>query len=82
MKRHIGSKVAFKRCLRRFPSSSKKTPPCTNKGLLMKILYEKNVFDKEILQASRNVKPPIAKATHKALTILILYQSKGFHLCM
>ena len=48
----------------------------------MKILYEKNVFDKEILQASRNVKPPIAKAKHKALNILILYQSKGFHLCM
>ena len=48
----------------------------------MKILYEKNVFDKEILQASRNVKPPIAKATHKTLNILILYQSKGFHLFM
>ena len=31
----------------------------------MKISYEKNVSDKEILQASRNVKPPIAKATHK-----------------
>ena len=44
----------------------------------MKILNEKNVFDKEILQASRNVKPPIAKATRKALNILISYQSKGF----
>ena len=39
---------------------SQETPLCANKGLLMKILYEKNVFDKEILQASRNVKPPIA----------------------
>ena len=42
----------------------------------MKILYEKNVFDKEILQASRNVKPPIAKATHKALNILIFVSIK------
>ena len=62
MKHHIRSKVAFKRCLGRFPSSSqmiqclhKETPPT-----LMKIEKEENVFDKEILLASRNVKPSIA----------------------
>ena len=67
MKHHIRSKVAFKRCLRRFPSSfqiiqclSKETPPCANKGSLMEMLQEKNVFDKEILPALRNVKPSIA----------------------
>ena len=67
MKRHTRSKVAFKRCLRRFPYGSqiirclsKETPPCANKGLLMKISNEKNVFDKEILLVSRNVKPSIA----------------------
>ena len=67
MKHHIWYKVAFKRCLRRFPSSSQKiqciskeTPPCANKGSLMKMLQEKSVFDKEILPALRNVKPSIA----------------------
>ena len=64
---NIRSKVAFKRCLRRFPSSSqiiqclsKETPPGVNERSLMKMLQEKNVFNKEILPASRNVKPSIA----------------------
>ena len=43
MKNLIRSKVAFKLCLRRFPLSSqiiqcvsKETPPCADKGSLMK----------------------------------------------
>ena len=62
MKHHIRSKVAFKRRLGRFPSSSQMIQ-CYIRKLhrrLMKIYKEENVFDKEILPASRNVEPSIA----------------------
>ena len=74
MKHHIRSKVAFKRCLRRFPSSSqiiqclsKETPPCDNNGSLMKTNTERMSLTRKYCQPRETLSFPLHKLFTKAL---------------
>ena len=76
MKHHIRSKVAFKRCLRRFPSSSqiirclsKETPPCDKKGSLMKTNTERMSLTRKYCQPRETLSFPLHKLYTKALNI-------------
>ena len=75
MKHLIRPKLVFKRCLRRFPSSSqiirclsKETPPCDNKGSLMKTNTEWMSLTRKYCQPRETLSFPLHKLYTKALT--------------